>query len=167
MSNKEGFMKTLNYDNNFSVRIKMINGKNLSYITDNIFILDLPKILMSNLADIDSLEPLKLTLRSTKDGSVENEVYNILCKSKFNVEVSLMNPNKVDFLFSNCDVSSVEFSQLAHKSKTNPFNFTIEVKYDYAKYFNSGETFEIGNVPVDILSDMQNVVSSEVEENKE
>ena len=33
-----------NYDNNFSVRIKLETGNSASHITDNIFSIDLPKI---------------------------------------------------------------------------------------------------------------------------
>ena len=154
-NNVKEFVNVYNYDNNFSVRIKLENGNTLNHLTDNIFILDLPKISMINFAEDDVVEPLKLSLRSTKDGSVENEVYNILCKSKFNIEVSLTNPNKVDFTFYDCDVSSVEFAQLAHKSKANPFNFTIEIGYQYAKYYNAGETFVVGNAPLDILSEIK------------
>ena len=140
-----------NYDNNFSVRIKLKEtGNSASYITDNIFSIDLPKIFMTNLVDNDSLQSFKMTLRSTKDGSVENELYNILCRNVFDMEVSLTNPNKVDFTFNECSVSSIGFEQLAHKSKANPFNFTVEVDYKYAKYFNSGEVFTFGDSPVDL-----------------
>ena len=152
--NTKEYTNVYNYDNNFSVRIKLENGNTLNHLTANIFILNLPKISMSSFADEDSVEPLKLSLRSTKDGSVENEVYNVLCKSKFNIEISLTNPNKVDFTFYECDVSAIEFAQLAHKNKANPFNFDIEINYLYAKYFNSGETFIIGNAPVDLLSEI-------------
>ena len=154
-NNVKEFVNVYNYDNNFSVRIKLDNGSSLNHLTDNIFILDLPKISMSNFAEEDVVEPLKLSLRSTKDGSVENEVYNILCKSKFNIEVSLTNPNKVDFIFFECDVSSVEFAQLAHKNKANPFNFSVEIDYKYAKYFNSGETFVVGDAPLDLLTEIK------------
>jgi hypothetical protein len=144
-----------NYDNNFSVRIKLDNGNILSHLTDNIFSIDLPKILMTSLVDNDELEPFRMSLKSTKDGSVENEVYNTLCKAnKFDIEVSLTNPNKIDFTFNECSVSSVGFAQLAHKAKANPFNFFVEIDYKYAKYFNSGEVFAFGDVPID-LSDIK------------
>lgn len=140
-----------NYDNNFSVRIKLDNGNMLSHLTNNIFSIDLPKILMVSLVDNDELEPFKMSLRSTKDGSVENEVYNTLCKANnFDIEVSLTNPNKIDFIFHNCSVSTISFAQLAHKAKANPFNFTIEVDYKYASYFNAGETFTFGDAPIDL-----------------
>ena len=144
-----------NYDNNFSVRIKMDNGNTLSNLTDNIFCIDLPKIVMASLADNEDLEPFKMTLRSTKNGSVENEVYNVLSKSnKFDIEVSLTNPNKIDFIFHDCSVSTISFAQLAHKAKANPFNFTVDVDYKYATYFNSGESFTFGDAPLD-LSDIK------------
>lgn len=140
-----------NYDNNFSVRIKLDNGNMLSHLTDNIFSIDLPKILMVSLVDNEDLEPFKMSLRSTKDGSVENEVYNTLCKSNnFDIEVSLTNPNKIDFIFHNCSVSSIGFAQLAHKAKSNPFNFTVEVDYKWATYFNGGESFIFGDAPIDL-----------------
>lgn len=153
MTNNVKDFNLYNYDNNFSVRIRLDNGNSVSHITDNIFSIDLPKIYMANLVDNDALQTFKMSLRSTKDGSVENELYNILCRNVFDIEVSLTNPNKVDFTFNDCSVSSIEFGQLAHKSKCNPFNFTVEVDYKYAKYFNSGEVFTFGDSPVD-LSDM-------------
>lgn len=154
-NNVKEFVNVYNYDNNFSVRIKMDNKSALSHLTDNIFILDLPKISMINFAEEGVVEPLRISLKSTKDGSVENEVYNILCKSKFNIEVSLTNPNKVDFIFNDCVVSSVSFEPLAHKAKANPFNFSIEIDYKWAQYFNSGETFVVGDAPLDILSEIK------------
>ena len=153
-----------NYDNNFSVRIRLDNGNSVSHITDNIFSIDLPKIYMANLVDNDALQTFKMSLRSTKDGSVENELYNILCRQTFNIEVSLTNPNKVDFTFNECSVSSIEFGQLAHKAKSNPFNFTVEVDYKYAKYFNGGEVFTFGDSPVD-LSDIVTENELPIEEN--
>ena len=35
------------------------------------------------------------------------------------------------------------------------FNFIVEINYKYAKYFNSGETFIVGDAPLDILSDIK------------
>lgn len=156
-----------NYDNNFSVRIKLETGNSASHITDNIFSIDLPKIYMTNLVDNEQLEPFKMSLRSTKDGSVENELYNILCRSTFDIEVSLTNPNKIDFAFNECSVSSIAFAELAHKSKANPFNFTVEVDYKYAKFFNSGEVFTFGDSPVD-LSDIKidETINEEVSNNE-
>lgn len=146
-----------NYDNNFSVRIKLDNGKTLTNLTDNIFSIDLPKIQMVSLVDSDDLEPFKMGLRSTKNGSVENEVYNVLSKSNnFDIEVSLSNPNKIDFIFHNCSVSTISFGQLAHKAKSNPFNFTVDVDYKYATYFNAGESFSFGDAPIDLSDIKQN-----------
>ena len=52
-------------------------------------------------------------------------------------------------------------------SKANPFNFTVEVDYKYAKFFNSGEVFTFGDSPVD-LSDIKidETINEEVSNNE-
>ena len=84
----------LNWDNNFSIRFKLQNGKNLEKIPNNIFMIELPDISSIDM-NADMLDKnIKLTLRSTQDGSVEREVYDVLFRTNFDIELSLSNPNK-------------------------------------------------------------------------
>ena len=144
----------LNWDNNFSIRFKLQNGKNLEKIPNNIFMIELPDISSIDM-NADMLDKnIKLTLRSTQDGSVEREVYDVLFRTNFDIELSLSNPNKIDYIYKSCSVEKLQFAPLMNRPKANPFNFTVDVDYKYATYFNSGESFTFGDAPLD-LSDIK------------
>ena len=97
---KDKLVEKYNWDNKFSTRFKLTNGQMLKYIPDNIFMVELPDLKVENYADMGnednvvSDKMLILTLRSTKDGYVEKELYDILMHTSFDFELSLSNPNK-------------------------------------------------------------------------
>ena len=115
----------LNWDNNFSVRFKLENGKSLVKIPNNIFVLELPEITTTDMSEDVLNKYIGITLRSTQDGLVEREVFDVLFRTNFDIELSLSNPNKIDYVYKSCSVEKLTFSQLMNRPKANPFNFTV------------------------------------------
>lgn len=136
---KQLYENRLNWDNEFIVRFKLDNNETLKCIPNNIFSVELPTIEATDIAENDVNKLLKVTLRSSYDGSVESEVFNTLFRTSFNVEVSLSNPNIVAWEYNSCTVDKVEFSQLVDKkSKANPLNLTLYIKVSQIVYTGNG-----------------------------
>jgi hypothetical protein len=140
-SSKTFFETKLNWDNEFSVRFKLDNNKTLQFIPNNIFSVELPEINATDIAEKDVDKYLKLVLRSTANGVVEKEVFDILFRTSFDVEVSLSNPNKVEWQYNSCTIDKLSFSELFdRKSKANPLNFTLLIKVSQIVYVGNGES---------------------------
>lgn len=139
----------LNWDNNFSIRFKLENGKSLEQIPNNIYEIYMPEI---NTEDMDNeLEKyIRITLRSMQDGLVEKEVYDVLFRTNFDIELSLSNPNKLDYVYKSCSVEKLTFSPLRNVPKANPFNFTIWIKVSQIIFKGSSDEFVFGkfNAPI-------------------
>ena len=135
-----GAFYKLNWDNDFSVRFNF-NESNvvLQHIPNNIFSVELPDIVATDVAEDEIDSVLKITLRSTLDGSVEREVFDTLLRNNFDIDVSLTNSNKATWKYNGCSVDRIAFSQLIdRKSKCNPFNFTLFIKVGQIVY--NGDT---------------------------
>ena len=137
MSENNGTFYKLNWDNEFSVRFDIENDA-LTHIPNNIFSIEMPDLVSTEVdGEIDSR--LKLILRSTANGSVEQEIFDILFRKDFNIEVSLSNPNKVNWKYVNCSLDKMSFTPLIDKkSKSNPFNYILYIKVGQIVY--NGET---------------------------
>ena len=77
----------LNWDNNFSIRFKLENGKSLEKIPNNIFEIDLPEINTKDVNEENIDRYIAIVLRSTQDGLVEKEVYDVLFRTNFDIEL--------------------------------------------------------------------------------
>lgn len=137
MSENNGTFYKLNWDNEFSVRFD-IEKDSLTHIPNNIFSIEMPDLVSTEIdGEIDSR--LKLVLRSTANGSVEQEIFDVLFRNDFNIEVSLSNPNKVNWKYVNCSLDKMSFTPLIDKkSKSNPFNYVLYIKVGQIVY--NGET---------------------------
>jgi len=145
----------MNWDNNFSIRFTLNDGRSLEKIPNNIFMVELPEIKAVDIDTDDLDKHIRLTLRSLQDGSVEKEVYDILFRTEFDIELSLSNPNKVDYVYKACSVEKIEFSPLMNKKTANPFNFTISAKISQIIYKGASEEITFGRIvnpydPLDI-----------------
>lgn len=136
--------KSLNWDNKFSVRFELENKKELKYIPQNIFSLELPKLDMSDISDSRVDDSLKLTLRSMKGGMIEQEVFDVLCRTTFKVNVSLGNPNINDWIYDGCSVAKIGFATLTDKAKSNPFNLTLDINVTKITYNGGKDPYEFG-----------------------
>lgn len=145
------------WDNNYSVRFKIDGDSQLQYIPNGIFMIELPTL---NLDNIDEDKYLTITLRSTPDKRIEKEVFNILMNKCFKMDISLDNPNVVDFEFDKCSISKIEYAPLMHRNKSNFFNILVQVKVPVMKVFYGSDftTFGEDNSNVDYMS----LVSEEV-----
>lgn len=149
----------LNWDNNFSIRFKLENGKSLDRIPNNIFVVELPDIKAVDMNEENIDTYILITLRSTQDGSVEKEVYDILFRTNFDIELSLSNPNKVDYVYKSCSVEKLSFAPLMRKQKANPFNFTIFVKVSQIIFKGATEEIKFGVTSPDVYENC--ITSSE------
>lgn len=138
----------LNWDNEFSVRFNIKDKQiNLQHVPNNIFSVELPEISVSDLLNEDVDWMLKVTLRSTIDGLVEKEIFNVLLRNSFDVDVSLQNPNKVAWKYNDCSVEKIGFSPLiGRKSKSNPFNYILYIKVKQAIYNGDDQVIDFGSV---------------------
>lgn len=154
-----------NWDNEYSIRIKLKNtDKQVQYIPNNVFMLELPPfdivdlsssltISSDNINDNDfTNDSLILTLRSLKDKSVENEVFNLLVNNKFDIDISFSNPNITDIEFLECYVNKIQYAPLLHRQKSTYYNFNIEIKYNLMKYHIGNDIFTFGNKQIDYMS---------------
>lgn len=136
----------LNWDNEFSVRFNIENSS-LQHIPNNIFSIELPEIDVEDMTDNEINKTLKLTLRSTIDGSVEKEMFDVLFRNMFDVDISLSNPNKVSWKYKGCTLEKIGFSPLVgRKSRSNPFNFTLYIKVGQIIYNGDNAIIEFGKV---------------------
>lgn len=147
----------LNWDNNFSVRFKLENGKSLAKIPNNIFVIELPEILTTDMNEEYLNKYIKITLRSTQDGSVEKEVYDLLFRTNFDIELSLSNPNKIDYIYKSCSVEKLEFSPLMNRPKANPFNFKVWAKVSQIIFKGASEDVTFGTDVKEIYDNLINV----------
>lgn len=160
-----------NWDNEFSVRFKMDKGNQLKYVPNSIFMMELPSLVMTDMAgalvmsemenisqeiELDNEKYLKLTLRCTKDKSVEKEVFSSLMNNKFNLEISLDNPNITEFEFNDCSVSKIEYAPLIRRQKSNFYNFIVYIKVSQVKYHIGDEVISFGDAPIDYMSLVDN-----------
>ena len=89
---------------------------------------------------------LKITLRSTTDGLVESEVFNVLLRNSFDIDLSFKNPNKVAWKYNDCSVEKIGFSPLTdRKSRSNPFNYILYINVKQAVYNGDNQIIEFGN----------------------
>ena len=136
----------LNWDNEFSVRFSIHDKQtNVQHVPNNVFSVELPEISVSDLLmnDVDWI--LKVTLRSTSDGLVESEVFNVLLRNSFDVELSLKNPNKTVWKYNDCSVEKIGFSPLVdRRSRNNPFNYILYIKVKQAVYNGDNQIIEFG-----------------------
>lgn len=142
----------LNWDNNFSIRFKLENGKSLERIPNNIFEIDMPEINTKDVNEENIEKYIALVLRSTQDGLVEKEVYDVLFRTNFDIELSLSNPNKVDYIYKSCSVEKINFAPLMYRPKANPFNFTIWAKVSQIIYKGASEPIIFGKSFVNPIS---------------
>lgn len=145
---KSLYENKLNWDNEFIVRFRLENNKTLKYIPNNIFSVDLPKITITDLSELDVNKTMRITLRSSYDGSVENEIFDTLLRTSFDIDVSLSNPNVVAWQYNSCSIEDIEFTPLVdRKSKANPLNIILTVKISQIVYTGSGngESIEFGD----------------------
>lgn len=135
-----------NWDNNFSVRFRLDNNKQLQYIPNNIFMIELPEIDLETYGDSESntLKYIYLTLRSTTDLAVEKELYNDLSVTPFSLEVSLSNANICHSIYNGCIVESIKFSPLTNKSKSSPFNIIVKISVAQSQYVFGADTLTFG-----------------------
>nr|DAV04715.1 MAG TPA: hypothetical protein [Caudoviricetes sp.] len=146
----------LNWDNNFSIRFKLENGKSLEKIPNNIFEIDLPEINTKDVNEENIDRYIAIVLRSTQDGLVEKEVYDVLFRTNFDIELSLSNPNKIDYVYKSCSVEKLNFAPLMNRPKANPFNFTVWAKVSQIIFKGSTEEIIFGsqnNAPIDYNED--------------
>lgn len=136
----------LNWDNNFSIRFTLKDGRSLEKIPNNIFMIELPEIKAVDMDSEDLDKYIRLTLRSTQDGSVEKEVYDVLFRTEFDIELSLSNPNKVDYVYKACSVEKLNFVPLMNRPKANPFNFTVSAKVSQIIYKGASEEITFGHI---------------------
>lgn len=155
----------LNWDNNFSVRFKLENGKSLVKIPNNIFVLELPEITTTDMSEDVLNKYIGITLRSTQDGLVEREVFDVLFRTNFDIELSLSNPNKIDYVYKSCSVEKLTFSQLMNRPKANPFNFTVWAKVSQIVFKGASEEITFGKTPENLYEVLKE--SSEGETNAE
>lgn len=151
IENKE---TNFNWDNDFSVRFKLDNENQLKHIPNNIFMIELPEMDMLNMGNESETDEkyVDIVLRTTKDKTVEQEVYSYLMNAPFNMEISLYNPNITDFEFLDCFVSKIVYSPLIHRNKSNYFNFKVRVKVSTIKIHQAEKTFLFGDEKVDYMS---------------
>lgn len=147
-TNKERPLYYLNWDNEFSVRFNFKESPVvLQHIPNNIFSIELPDISVTDLLEDDVDRTLKLTLRSTSDGLVEKEVFNVLLRNSFDLDLSLKNPNKVVWKYNDCSVEKIGFSPLIdRKSRSNPFNYILYIKVHQAVYNGDDQIIQFGNL---------------------
>ena len=146
----------LNWDNNFSIRFKLENGKSLEKIPNNIFEIDLPEINTKDVNEENIDRYIAIVLRSTQDGLVEKEVYDVLFRTNFDMELSLSNPNKIDYVYKSCSVEKLNFAPLMNRPKANPFNFTVWAKVSQIIFKGSAEEIIFGsqnNAPINYNED--------------
>ncbi len=143
-----------NWDNDFSVRFKLNNENQLKYVPNNIFMIELPEMDMLNMGNESEMDEkyVDITFRTTKDKTVEQEVYSYLMNTPFNIEISLHNPNITDFELIDCFVSKIIYSPLIHRNKSNYFNFKVRVKLSTMKVHQGDSTFLFGEERVDYMS---------------
>lgn len=135
----------INWDNEFSLRFTLHNKRNLQIIPDSIYSVQLPKISAAEMDELNLSGRLELTLRSTIDGAVENEVFDTLFRTLFNIDVSLSNSNKIAWSYTNCSVEQIEFSPLVKKKANSaPFNFKLIIKVGQIVYHGDKEVIEFG-----------------------
>lgn len=143
----------LNWDNEFSVRFNIRDKQiNVQHVPNNIFSVELPEISVSDLMENDVDWMLKVTLRSTTDGSVESEVFNTLLRNSFDVELSLQSPNITVWKYIDCSVEKIGFSPLVgRKNRSNPFNYILYIKVKQAVYNGDNQIIEFG-IPEQVAS---------------
>jgi hypothetical protein len=147
MNEKNGYLYKLNWDNEFGVRFNIKNNKSLTHIPRNIFAIELPEIYAGDIADEKIDKTLKIILRSTVDGSVEKEIFDILLRSGFDVDISLTNKNHVPWKYCGCVLDKISFTPLTdRKSRSNPFNFILYIKVEQIIYNGDNVVIEFGSV---------------------
>ncbi len=145
MNENSGFLYKLNCDNEFSVRFN-IENESLTHIPNNIFSVELPEIAAEDMTSDEIDRTLKITLRSTTNGLVEKEMFGILFRKMFDVDISLSNPNIISWKYKSCILEKIGFSPLiGRKSRSNPFNFTLYIKVGQIVYNGDNTIIEFGN----------------------
>lgn len=151
--------KLYNYDNEFSIRFKLDNGKQLEYVPNGVFMLELPNLVFSDMAnDVMETESksenfAKLTLRSRNDKLVEKEIFTYLINNEFDMEVSLSNPNVTDYELNRCSVAKIEYTPLIRRQKSSFFNYIVQLNVSEFKYHIGDTAFSYGNLNnVDYMS---------------
>lgn len=130
-------IKNVIFDNKFSVKFSFGDGKSVNSLSDNIWSFELPEISFKDFNNINTPKIIKLVVRSIKDGSVEQDLFDTLACNDFNISLSLHNPNIVDYEFVNCSVERVKYVPLTKKSQGgSPFNTVlfISVKKEIIHY---------------------------------
>ena len=87
---------------------------------------------------------------------VEKEVYDVLFRTNFDIELSLSNPNKIDYVYKSCSVEKLNFAPLMNRPKANPFNFTVWAKVSQIIFKGSAEEIIFGsqnNAPINYNED--------------
>ena len=144
MNDRNGTFYKLNWDNDFSVRLN-IENETLRHIPNNIFSIEMPEVVSTEI-DGDINDRLKLILRSTTDGNVELEIFDILLRKDFDVEISFSNANKVDWRYNGCTLEKISFTPLIdRKSKSNPFNYILYIKVNQIVYNGEKNIITFGN----------------------
>lgn len=154
MNEKNGYYYKLNWDNEFCVRFN-IKNKNLIHIPNNIFGVEMPDIYASELADENIDKTLKIILRSTADGAVEKEMFDVLFRNSFDVDISLSNKNHTPWKYLGCSLDKIGFTPLTdRKSRSNPFNFILYIKVGKIEYNGDNLIIEFGSVNETIKDDV-------------
>ena len=125
-------------------------------IPNNIFEIDLPEINTKDVNEENIDRYIAIVLRSTQDGLVEKEVYDVLFRTNFDIELSLSNPNKIDYVYKSCSVEKLNFAPLMNRPKANPFNFTVWAKVSQIIFKGSAEEIIFGsqnNAPINYNED--------------
>lgn len=163
---KEKSIDKYNFDNRFSVRFQLSDDKILKHIPDNIFMVEMPDLVVDSYNEIVSNgntqlpHSLVLTLRSTQDESVEKELYDVLMNTSFNVDISLTNSNKVHSSYKGCLVDRVKFSPLYNRpNKSNPFNLMVYISVEQVIYYAGDSVITIGNVSREYIPEPKETVN--------
>lgn len=144
MKDSAAFFYKLNWDNEFSVRFN-IEGVSLQHIPNNIFSVEMPEIDVEDMTENEIDKVMKITLRSTVDGTVEKEMFDVLFRNMFDIDISLSNPNKISWKYRSCILEKIGFSPLVgKKSRSNPFNFTLYIKVGQIVYNGDNAIVEFG-----------------------
>lgn len=148
MSDNCGTFYKLNWDNEFSVRFN-IENETLNHIPNNIFSVEMPEISASDMVVEELDSTLKIVLRSTLGGFVEKEMFDILFRKTFDIDISLSNSNITPWKYKCCVLEKIGFAPLIDKkSKSNPFNYILYIKVGQIVYSGENCIIEFGHTNI-------------------
>lgn len=131
--------KKIVWNSKFLLNIKLENKQQLQYIPLHIYTFKQPNISFQLDENMDSKE-LKaiLSLRLDEDGNVEQEVYEVLTKEFFAMDLYYPRSDCWNWTYNHCSIDEISYDEFYNKSKNDrPMNINLTIAIPQAVFKSS------------------------------